>query len=196
MNVTARIVQMPDLRAIAKQIDFGTAKGLTDTAKAAQKASIAAIKSTFTTRGNWMEPSNRFGVRVTPARRDKLTAEVHTAADWLKPHETGEDKRARTGNVAVPTDQVRRNKRMIIPRGQRPKGLAAKAFKLQTKHGVVLAQRLKRGKRKGLIVLYGLEPSVKIKRQSTFYEPIEKAVKDNLRQNIAAGIRFALATRR
>lgn len=196
MQLSARIVQMPALREIAKQIDFGTAKGLTDTAKEAQKASIAAITGTFTTRGRWMEPSNRFGIRITPARRDKLSAAVHTRADWLVPHEEGVDKRAQSGHLAVPTDQVRRTKRMIIPRGQRPKGLGEKVFRLRTKHGEVLAQRLKRGTRKGLIVLYGLEPSVKIKRQSTFYEPIKKVVDERLRRNIADGIRFAMATRR
>lgn len=192
--INIRLVKRPDMAAIIKQVNFGTAVGLTKTAKEGQSAVVGAIKGTFTTRGTWFNQNMRHGIKITPAKKDKLQAEVKTLADWLEPHETGTDKHARGGRVAVPTDQVRRNKRLIIPRGQRPKGLAAKAFVLQTKRGPVLAQRLMKGKRKGLIVLYGLEKTVKIKKNSTFYEPLEKVVKRRLHDNIRDGIKFALAT--
>jgi len=170
--------------------------GLTNTAKEGQAAVVSALKGTFTLRGNWWQQSNRFGIRIKPAKKNDLQAEVRTNADWLEAHETGKDKSAKGGNVAVPTDQVRRNKRLIIPRGQRPKGLGAKAFVLQTKHGPVLAQRISRGPRKGLVVLYGLERTVKIKKQSTFYEPIQKVVKRRLTENVRKGIAHAFATAR
>lgn len=190
-----RITQYPpSAEKIMKNINFGTAKGLTQTAKEGQSAVVGALKGTFTLRGKWFEQSNRFGIKITPATKTKLTSEVKTAADWLEPHEEGKDKTPQGNTLAVPTDQVRRNKRLIIPRGQRPKGLAAKAFVLQTKRGPVLAQRLKRGKRKGLIILYGLEKSVKIKKQSTFYDPIRKVIDRRLEKNIRDGIAFALKT--
>ena len=178
-----------------RQSDFGTAVGLTKTAKQAQDAVVSSLRSTFTLRGNWFEQRNKFGIKITPARKDKLQAEVKTAADWLEAHEEGTDKTGQ-GRLAIPTDQVRRNKRMIIPRGQRPKGLASKAFILETKKGPVLAQRLMKGKRKGLIILYGLEKTVKIKKRSTFHEPIKKVVKSNLKDNIRTGIAMAFATAR
>jgi hypothetical protein len=99
-----------------------------------------------------------------------------------------------SGRLAVPTDNVRRNKRYIIPRNLRPKGLGSKAFILQTKKGPVLAQRITRGKRKGVVILYGLEGSAKIKKQSTFYKPIQTVVDRRLNKNIEAGIQKALDT--
>jgi len=194
--ITARLIKRPDMAGIMKQVNFGTAKGLTDTAKQGQAAVVGAIKGTFTTRGNWFNQNMRHGIKITPAIKDKLHSEVKTLADWLEPHEEGRDKTGRGGSVAVPTDQVRRNKRDIIPRGQRPKGLGPKAFKLMTKRGMVLAQRIHKGKRKGLIVLFGLEKTVRIKKRSTFREPIQKVVDRRLRHNIFEGIRFAMATRK
>lgn len=179
-----------------QNINFGTAMGLTKTAKEGQAAVKGALKATFTLRGSWYEASNKFGIRIKPAKRDDLSAEVRTNADWLEPHETGKDKTARGGSVAVPTDQVRRNKRAIIPRAQRPKGLTGKAFKLMTRRGPVLAQRMKSGKRKGLVILYGLEQRVKIRKQSTFYEPIKKVVDRRVVRNVRDGIDTALKTMR
>lgn len=194
--ISIRVIEKPDFRKVAKNIMFGTAKGLTETAKQGQTASIGAIKGTFITRGQWFQPSNRFGIRIKAATPKDMSAEVRTNADWLIPHETGDDKKGQGHRLAVPTDQVRRNKRLIIPRGQRPKGLAGKAFVLKTKHGDVIAQRLKKGKRKGLIVLYGLEKAVHIKKQSTFIEPIKKVVDRRLDKNIHNGIDYALKTMR
>jgi hypothetical protein len=185
----------PGAAAINKQLDFGTAVGLTRNAKRGQTAVLGALRGNFTLRGSWFNPSNKFGIKIKPATKTDLVAAVQTNADWLIPHEEGTDKRPTKGqNIAVPTDQVRRNKRLIIPRGQRPKGLNTKAFVMQTKHGPVLAQRITRGPRKGIIVLYGLERSVHIKKVSTFYEPIQNQVKRFLGHDISEGIEFALKT--
>jgi hypothetical protein len=184
---------LPTVEQVMKSINFGTARGVTWTAKDAQTAIITSLGNHFTLRGNWMQPSNRFGIRIKPATKTDLKAEVYTAADWLLLHEEGGDKHGRGGSLAVPTDEVRRTKRMIIPRGQRPKGLGAKAFKLMTKRGPVLAQRITRGKRKGLIILYGLEKSVHIKKRPTFYGPGQAAVNKFLERNVNKSISQALA---
>ena len=194
--IRARITQKPDIAKIKKNIAFGTARGLTQTAKDAQAASIEAIQSTFTTRGQWFRQNMRHGIKITPATPAKLQSEVKTAADWLEPHETGSDKTPRGKNLAVPTENVRRTKRMVIPRGQRPRGLGAKAFVMQTRRGPVLAERVTRGKNKGIRILYGLEKRVKIRKQSTFSEPIRKTVDRKLRKNINDSIAQALRTMR
>jgi hypothetical protein len=194
---SSKIVQSPpSAEKIYKNIQFGTAVGLTKTAKEAQSAVLAALQSTFTLRGTWFQANNRFGIKIKPATKDDLSAEVRTMADWLKIHEDGGIKHAQSGRLAVPTENVRRNKRYIIPRNQRPKGLAGKAFVLMTKKGPVLAQRISRGKRKGMIVLYGLEGSARIKKQPTFHDPIQKVVDHRLTKNIEAGIQNALDTMR
>lgn len=192
--IAIKLVQRPPSAAeIYKQTQFGTALGLTNTAKDAQKAVVGSLRSTFTLRGTWFNQNMRHGIKVQPATKTNLQAVVGTNADWLEPHETGKDKTPRGQNLAVPTENVRRNKRLIIPRAMRPKGLAGKAFVLETRHGKVLAIR---GKRKGLQVLYGLERKVRIRKQSTFYEPIEKTVKSNINRNVAEGIARAFATMR
>lgn len=197
IGLKARIsTNLPSAAEFNKQLRFGTAKGLTETAKQGPAAVVGALKGTFTLRGTWFNQNMRHGIKITPATKINLKSEVKTTADWLEPHEIGKDKTARGGSVAVPTDQVRRNKRAIIPKAQRPRGLGEKVFVLMTKHGKVLAQRLKKGKRKGLIVLYGLEKSVKIRKQSTFFEPIKKVVDRRLVKNIRDGIDFALKTAR
>lgn len=195
MNIRTRLINnMPSGAEMTKQVNFGTALGLTNTAKTAQGEVVSTLKSTFTLRGGWFEQSNKFGIKITPARKDKLVAEVKTAADWLEPHEEGRDKTGRGGDLAIPTQEVRRNKRDIISRANRPKGLGPKAFKLMTRRGPVLAQRMKRGSRKGLIILFGLEKTVKIKQRSTFYKPIKHIVDKNLKENIRSGVMKAFAT--
>ena len=195
--LTMKLVQRPPSAAeIYKQTMFGTALGLTNTAKDGQKAVVEELKKTFTLRGTWYQQNMRHGIKVVPATKARLEAVIGTNADWLEPHETGRDKTARGGNVAVPTENVRRNKRMIIPRGQRPRGLGAKVFVLQTKNGPVLAQRISRGKNAGIRILYGLERSVRIRKQSTFYAPIDRVVRRNLNRNVAEGITRAFATMR
>lgn len=185
----------PPIEQIAKQIRYGTAVGLTRTAKQGQAAVLDALRSTFTLRGTWYEPGNRFGIKIEAAKRDKLEAAVQTRADWLEIHETGGTRRPTKNYLAVPTDLVRRNKRQIIPRTQRPRNLQ-RSFVLQTKSGPILFVRRGRGKRSTIIPLYSLEKSVPVKKQSTFFEPISEVVKKHLRENIAREVKNALATMR
>lgn len=185
------------LDKVYSNIQFGTARGLTQTAKEGQAASVGAIKGTFTTRGTWFNQNMRHGIKIKPATKANLSAEVRTMADWLEPHERGGDKRARGGRLAVPTDAVRRNKRLIIPKAQRPAALRGKnTFVLHTAKGPVLFQRITRGSRRGLVALYGLEPKVTLKKQSTFYEPVQKVVDRRLTRNVRDGIDNALRTMR
>lgn len=201
-----QVVRKPDVRKIAKNVRFGVAAGLTRTAKDAQGDAIKSIEKEFTTRGRWYAPSNKFGVRITPAKRDRHESAVHTAADWLLPHETGGPKRPRGGRFAVPTENVRRNKRQIIPKSQRPRALKG-TFVLQTKRGPVLFQRVyanKAGKyttrklktRRGtrLVALFGLEKTVQIRKRPTFIEPVRRSVSRNIKTRIREGIENALAT--
>jgi hypothetical protein len=197
MKIVADVInRLPSVSTVMKQITYGTAVGLTKTAKDAQNAVQKSLHETFIIRNKWPEVGP-LSIKITPATKVSLESAVKTAASFLKPHEEGSDKTPHGGkNIAVPTDQVRRNKRLIIPRGQRPKGLGGKAFVLQTKSGPVLAQRITRGKRKGLVILYGLEPRVKIKKRSTFYEPARKVARQKGPGHISREITNALRVMR
>src|SRR5919112_3049817 len=102
----ARVEASGDIAAalsLDRQLVYAAARAATKTAQDSQAASIDAIRRTFTTRGTWYQPSSRFGVRITPATVGRLESSVRTAADWLIPHETGEDKVAQGGGLlAVP----------------------------------------------------------------------------------------------
>lgn len=200
MNITTRIINnLPTSAEIMKQIIFGTVKGLTKTAKEGQSAVVGALKSTFTLRGSWFQQSNKYGIRVTPAKRDKLVAEVKTAATWLEPHEEGTDKVGRGHRIAVPQDGIRkRGQKKIIKADMKARAMLAsgQAFILKTKHGEVIATRKGRGRVKKLVLLYGLESRVRIKKQSTFREPIQNVVDRRLKANIKEGIADAFRTMR
>lgn len=192
-----QIVKPPSAAKIGKQLDFGTAVGLTQTAKEGQKAVHGALRGTFTLRNSWWQQGNKFGIKVKAAKKNDLTSEVRTMADWLIPHETGRDKTARGGRVAVPTRNVRRNKRDIITKANRPAALRNKrTFVIKTKRGDVLFQRKYKGKRSFITPLYGLERRVRIRKQSTFEKPIDKVVRRRLGPNIDAGLIKAFATMR
>jgi len=93
---------------IVKQFTFAGAVALTKTAKEGQAAIISNLPNEFTIRGNWFQPSNKFGIRIQPAKKDKLVAVVGTNADWLEKFETGADKTPKNQYLAIPTDNVRR----------------------------------------------------------------------------------------
>jgi len=195
MNLTAKIItRPPDAETIEKNIRFGTAVGLTKTVKDGQAAVLSALPVKFTLRGSWFAQSNKFGIKVKSATKDDLSAEVRTNADWLIKQQKGGEYFPFRNFLAIPTSNVRRNKRQIIPRAQRPKNLK-NAFVMKTKSGLnVLFQRKGRGKNRGLVAMYILEPKIRIKPVDAFNDPIDKVVRANLSKNIEAGIQMALST--
>lgn len=180
---------------IMKNLKFGVAQGLNKIAKQAQAASMTAIRSTFTVRNTWSEPGNKFGIKVKGANKDNLTATVHSQAVWLLLHEEGGTKTPRDGNsIAIPTEMVKRNKRDIITRANRPKGLGAKAFVVVSSTGGRRLARFKgAGQNKTVQFLYLFVRRARIKKQSTFYVPIEKKIRRDGLRVIGAEVRAAFA---
>lgn len=183
---------------VAKQLTFAAAKGLTATAKQAQGAVQNDLKNKFTLRTNWMAQSNKFGIRVKSATKNDLTAEVGTNADFLEKFETGEDKTPRGKLLAIPTLNVRRNKKQLIPRNQRPAALRDKrTVVMKTKSGnVVLFQRKYKGKRAKLVALYNLSAVAKIKKDSPVIVPALRVIRQRLNKNIGNEFIKALKTAR
>ena len=178
-----------------KQIRFATAVALTKTAQQAQAASIDSIAKTFSIRNNWSQPGNKFGIRIKPAKKDNLEAQVTTFANWLKLHEEESTKLPSKKFIAIPTVNVRRNKKDIITKGNRPNALRGKnTFVIDTKNGPVIFQRKGKGKREKLIALYILKPKAHIKKQSTFYEPIGRIARANFDRNFTEAVKNAFAT--
>ena len=177
-----------------EQLVYAAARALTQTAKDSQAASIEAVRQTFTTRGTWYLPSSRFGVRITPATKARLEAAVKTAADWLVPHETGEDKVAGGGGLlAVPLvgrGRPRPSRGAKVRADLKPRALGGRGVVLQTRRGPVLFAR----QDKRLIAFYGLERRARMRKRSTVIEPTVQTFAENFGGNFAEAIAEALRT--
>jgi hypothetical protein len=193
--LSATIVKRPPTaEKIIKQSLYGVSRGINETATEARTAVIGATKQHFIIRTPWLD-RGPFTPKIdrSDIRQNNLTTRIRWAADWMFLHQTGGTKVAKSGRLAVPTDEVKRTKRLIIPRSQRPKALRLKgSFVIKTSHGDVIAIRQGRGKKKPLKFLYNLEGSVRIKKEPTFFPVIEKVVKRRLNKNVAANITKAL----
>ncbi len=182
----------------AKQVTFALAATLTAVAKEAQKGVIGSIEHTFTVRNTWLQPSNRFGIKVLPATKDDLTAAVATAADWLVGHEEGADKLPRGQFLAIPSANVRRTKRDIVQKGQRPQALRGKRdVVLPLKGGGMgLFQRRGRGKNERLVFLYRLVKRAHIRKQPTVVPPTVKVFEQRFNSLFEQKLREAIRTAR
>ena len=206
------------LLSFDRQVKFAAARSLTKTAKQGQSASVKSIERTFTTRNKWYLPGSPLGVKVTPATKDKLESSVRSAADFLAPHETGGVKTPEGNFIAIPTSNVRRNKRQIIPRALRPRKLKG-GFVVVLGQGTSKSTRRRRLKgltpfaaragkagsgtrilfqRTGKTVraMYILEPRARIKKQSTVIEPTLAVVERRFSPNFGEALREALETAR
>lgn len=177
-----------------QQLIYAAAVALTRTAKDSQAASVEAIRRTFTTRGTWYLPGSKFGVRITPATKARLETAVRTAADWLIPHETGEDKVASGGGLlAIPLvgrGRPRPSHGAKVRADLKPRALGGRGVVIETRRGPVLFARQDRR----LVAFYGLERRVRIRKRSTVIEPTVQTFAKNFGGNFAEAIAEALRT--
>jgi hypothetical protein len=193
-DTSIKVEGVEALLSLDKQVRFAAARSLTEAAKQSQESSIRAIQQTFTTRSQWFQPSNRYGLRVRAARKDNLEATVGTAADWLALHETAGTKVPRGEFIAIPTSNVRRSKRQIIRRAHRPRNLR-RSFLLKTKSGLtVLFQRKGRGRKSDIVAMYVMQPRARIRKESTVTEVAKKVVARRFGSIFDTALREALAT--
>lgn len=168
IDVSHNIKQtMKRFRGIEKQIPFATAKALTRTAQDVQRAEIANVQRVFSNKKKWFGKNQPTGIKITPAKKNNLTAFVYSNASFLQLHETGGIKTPSRGNsLAVPT--INTPKRLRKSGGVRKAMNQKKTFIGSIRGG----QRgvLKRTGKKPypLKVIFGFEPKVKIKKALGF----------------------------
>jgi hypothetical protein len=179
---------------LEKQIPFAAALALTRTAKEVQRAEVDHIRETFTVRGSWLREGGKFGVGIVPASKNNLVAVVESRAPWLEAHEEGMTRAPKGAHFAIAQPEVRRTKTQIIARSQRPKALK-KAFKIETRKGVpLLLQRMGRGKRSILRVMYQLTGRAKIEPKLRFIDTGRVVVEKVWRRIFDEAIAHALRT--
>jgi hypothetical protein len=183
------------IQNIGKQLPFALSKAINSTAEKIRTNTLQGAKAVLNIRGSWSNPRTKFGFNVKPSTKANLTAEIYTKADWMVMQEDGGIKTAK-GLIAVPTSEVRRSKKDIITKGNRPK-MAKGAFKVTMKDGKqFIAKRAGKGKNKRLVVLYWLEKQANIKGVYKFHDIGMKTFKDNIEADMHSAIDYAMSTAR
>jgi hypothetical protein len=156
-----------------KQIPFAVAKTLTQIAGQSQQEVRKSIKEKFFIR----KKSGGFesSIRIKPATKTKLTAEVYTMAAFAALQQTGGVKKAKDGRLAIPSyqsiNQVKKRSDSNSPSSY----LAGDAFKIKTKSGAeAIAQR----KGKEFKILFFLRKSAQVDKKLDMIEITTNTVKD------------------
>jgi len=187
------------------ELPFAMAKALTKTAQDIQSKIIADLPGKFTLRTGWYKPNTPYGFRIQKATKASLTAKVYTKAPWMQLQETGGVKQVAGKRLAIPflnrqgsnpgvVFGVKRSKRDLVMKSQKPQVLGNKAFVLKGKKGDLLATRTGKGKRSILRILYGLEPKANIKARLHMAETADRVVAQGWRRNFEEAIAYALNT--
>lgn len=179
------------LRGKKTEIPFATAMALTKTAKDVQSDMIEHTKQRYTIRKPWLE-KGKYSIRTTPAKKNNLTAKVWNDAPFMMLHEKGGDKMPKGKYIAIPTADVKRNKKDIIPEAQRPRTLIDKgAYKAITKKGTALLL-MKKGK-KIVKYLYSLIEKATIKPTWEFEKTARKSAEKHWAKNMMEALRQVLS---
>lgn len=172
-----------------KQLPFALSKAINSTADKIREATLKGASEVLTLRGTWWKPRTKFGFNVKPSTKRNLIAEIYTKADWLAQHEDGGIKTAK-GMIAIPTIDVKRNKKDIITKGNRPRAVKG-AFKVTSKNGNEFIAKRVRGK---LVILYWLEKQAKIEGVYKFHDIAKQTFDANMSKDLEEGIEYAMRT--
>lgn len=172
-----------------RHVPFALARALTWTAKDAQGVVQEDLPSRYTLRNNWVKN----GIRITPAKKDDPQAVVGSLEPFMRRQEEGGTKKARDhSRVAVPVG-ARRNKRGVIPKGQRPAALKGKpkVFMITKASGSGIVRRVGK-KRYPLQLLYWLKRGVQVKPSFGFQANTSTTVRDRFGPHFVFSLRLAM----
>lgn len=198
--------------ALGKQTKFATASALTLTAKEVQKRTQKEIRGSFQVRTDW-DVRGPLAVKVKPATKQDLSAWIGTGFEALEKFvekENGVIVDLPQGRYfAIPTSNVRRTKRDLIRKAQRPKALMGKRdfiIKTRKRNILVLFQRRgRKGRRSSsrsthgdpnLFAMYVLYPHRKIKEKDFLFGPARKVFESRFASVLAQQLEKAFATAR
>ncbi len=166
-----------------KQIPFAVAKTLTNVAQKSQDEVRKNIREKFFIR----KKSGGFesSIRIKPATKNNLTAEVYTMAAFAALQQTGGIKKAKDGRLAIPSYQSINQVKKRTDSNSPSTYLAGDAFKMKTKSGQeVIAQR----KGKELKILYFLHKNAAINKRLDMIEITTKTVKERFDAQLSANL--------
>jgi hypothetical protein len=174
INIKLEDKATENLRQIAtKHIPFAVAKTLTQIAQQSQQEVRKSIKEKFFIR----KKSGGFesSIRIKPATKTKLTAEVYTMAAFAALQQTGGVKKAKDGRLAIPSYQAISQVKKRSDSNSPSSYLAGDAFKIKTKTG---AEAIVQSKGKEFKILFFLRKSAHIDKRLDMIEITTNTVKD------------------
>ncbi len=170
-----------------KQIPFAVVKTLTNIAQKSQEEVRKNIREKFFIR----KKSGGFesSIRIKPANKSTLTAEVYTMAAFAALQQTGGIKKAKDGRLAIPSYQAISQVKKRTDSNSPSTYLAGDAFKMKTKSGgEVIAKR----SGKEFKILYFLNKSANIDKKLDMIEITTKTVQDCFDGQFRANLSDAL----
>ena len=174
-QVVKRLKKLPD------DIAFAGAVALTRTAKFVQKAVQDEIGEKFTLRNNW----TKRGIRITPATKGSLQAEVYSLDYYIPQQDAGAQRRPKSGKFNIPGKHFYgltglNPKKKVIPKRLRPNNLVntkvkgRKAFAVKFKSGATGIAVGLENRKLGVLFIQVKEP-VHIRGRKIFHEPADDA---------------------
>ena len=166
-----------------KHIPFAVAKTLTNVAQKSQDEVRKNIREKFFIR----KKSGGFesSIRIKPATKTKLTAEVYTMAAFAALQQTGGIKKAKDGRLAIPSYQAISQVKKRSDSNSPSTYLAGDAFKMKTKTGQEVIARRSGGELK---ILYFLNKSAKIDKKLNMIEITTKTIKTRFDAQLKANM--------
>lgn len=176
------------------QLPFALARSLTMSAKDGQGKMIEELPEHFTLRTKWYMPQTPFGFKIKPATKRNFTSEIYSKAPWIVDFEEGAIRTPQGTAFAVPQPDVRRTKRGLITKGQKPKMILRRPIRPAIIMGAAIFWRAT--KRGPLKFLYALGHKATIKPRLKFQATIEKVVTDKFPDNFKKSFEDALKNAR
>jgi hypothetical protein len=173
-----------ELASIAKkQIPFAVAKTLTNIAQKSQEEVRKNIREKFFIR----KKSGGFesSIRIKPATKTNLTAEVYTMAAFAALQQTGGIKKAKDGRLAIPSYQAISQVKKRSDSNSPSSYLAGDAFKIKTKSG---AEAIVQRKGKEFKILFFLRKSAQVDKKLDMIEITTNTVKDRFDAQLKGNI--------
>jgi hypothetical protein len=188
INIQFENKAIENLNQIAKkQVPFAVAKTLTNIAQKSQEEVRKNIREKFFIR----KKSGGFesSIRIKPATKRNLTAQVYTMATFAALQQTGGTKKAKDGRLAIPAYQAINKVKKRSDSNSPSTYLAGDAFKIKTKSGQeVIAHR----KGKELKILFFLRKNARVDKRLDMIETTTKTVKDRFDGQFSSNLSEAL----
>lgn len=177
-----------------QQLAFGISGALNDVGYIIRNEVRGSLEQKFTLRNNWVKQ----GISVSPSTKQNLSVRVYSRDLFMGLQEFGGSKNPLKQYLAIPTSLVRRTKRELIRKSDRPKALGERLEVLELFGHKWLALKRTRVVRSGskLRLMYLLIPRASIKARLGLVETAQRVLQREFGPALSRRVQRAIATAR